>query len=193
MSSARSAPNGSQRPWSRRPRSRRPALSVRGRRPDRPQARRGRANGLRRSRRRARTRGTGDGPAAGGPRPAPAPRLHGEDPPLALARSRLARRSERLQAPGPRPPRLHGRRLGRRAHGRHPDDAGLRRTPFSARHRRRRRRPPCRDPLAAVDRPRSSRGPSRSRRTGTRRRRSRSPCSSRSRSRSGSSGSPRRA
>ena len=62
----------------------------------------------------------------GGPRPAAD--LHGEDAPLALATTpTLDERADRLHGDGPRPPRLHRRRLDRRALRRHADDARLRR------------------------------------------------------------------
>ncbi len=49
--------------------------------------------------------------------------LHGQDPPLALARPDARQRAHRLHRHGARPPSLHRRGLARRALRRHADDA----------------------------------------------------------------------
>ena len=53
--------------------------------------------------------------------------LHGQDAPVAVSRPDAARTRRDFTLPGPRPPRLHRRRLARAAVRRHPADARARR------------------------------------------------------------------
>ena len=76
--------------------------------------------------------------------------LHGEDTPLALARSVAHGRPERLHLPGPRPSLLHRLRLDRRALRRHADDARVRSDACVPERRHRHRRPHGRPLLAAA-------------------------------------------
>ena len=78
---------------------------------------------LRRRRRRAAPGREDEGRRVGGLRARAPPDLHGEDAPLALARSGAEERADRLHGHGSRPPALHGRRLDRRAVRRHDDHA----------------------------------------------------------------------
>ena len=73
-------------------------------------------------------------------RPRPAADLHGEDPPLALARSRACQRADRVRGDGPRRARLHGRGLARRSLRDDADDARARRLTRRLQRRHRRRR-----------------------------------------------------
>ena len=84
--------------------------------------------------------GEEEGRGLGEQRPREAPDLHGEDAPLALARSGAQERADRLHRHGPRPAALHRRRLDRRAVRRHDDDARSREDARGLRHRHRRDR-----------------------------------------------------
>ena len=95
---------------------------------------------LRRRRRRAPPAGEEEGRRLGELRPRAAPDLHGEDAPLALARSGAQERADRLHRDGPRPAALHRRRLDRRAVRRHDDDARPREDARGLRDRHRRDR-----------------------------------------------------
>ena len=86
--------------------------------------------------------GEGQDQAVHGQRPRPAADLHGQDPPLALARSRACQRADGLRGDGPRRARVHRRRLARRSVRDDADDARARRLARRLQCLYRRRRAP---------------------------------------------------